>query len=148
MSRTRSCQIRFTNYVRRLRDDELPVTETFKNHTGHCTRCFKTSCVRGQAYTKDVANYVYLDAGRPYSIIDQKADFADVVLDIEPSLFEAVQRALEVAQLPPGSSFRTHYEAPKRLGPRTYEIVEFLLEDSPRGEKPKRETRERRYFAN
>jgi len=93
MSRSRTRHVRFarsTDFIRLLRDDERSVIEPFKNHTSRCRRCFNAPCARAHAYARDMADYIYLDAGRPYSLIDQRADFGHIQLDILPPLLEAV----------------------------------------------------------
>jgi hypothetical protein len=146
MSRPRTPRVRFaysTDFTRPLRDDELFVIEAFKTHTNHCLRCVSIPCSRAHAYARDMANYVYLDAGRPYSVIDQRADFGHIKLDMEPPLLEAVQRGLRIVQGAPKPKTRIYPEAQKRLSPRTYEIVEVISENSHCAEKPKRTMRER-----
>src|SRR4051794_26021601 len=76
MSRPRTSRLTFaysTDFIRPLRDDELFVIEAFKTHTNHCLRCVNVPCSRAHVYARDIANYVYLDAGRPCSVIDQKS---------------------------------------------------------------------------
>jgi hypothetical protein len=73
MSMLRTRYIRFTrstNFTRPLKDNERSVIETFKNHINRCRRCFNVLCARAHVYARNMANYIYLDAGRPYSLID------------------------------------------------------------------------------
>ena len=79
---------------------------------------------------EDMANYIYLDAGRPYSLIDQRADFRHIQLDIIPSLLEAVQRVLGIAQGSPALGKQTYYRAEKRQSPRIYKIVKVETENN------------------
>jgi hypothetical protein len=79
---------------------------------------------------EDMANDIYLDVGRPYSLIDQRADFRHIQLDILPSLLEAVQRALGIAQGSPALRKQTSYRAEKRQSPRIYKIVKVETESN------------------
>jgi hypothetical protein len=116
MSRSSTRHVRFarsTDSIRPLRDDERSVIETFKRHTSRCRRCSNVPCARAHAYARDMANYIYLDAGRPYSVIDQRADFGHIQLDILPSLLEAIQRGLGIAQASSTLGKQTSYKAEK-----------------------------------
>jgi hypothetical protein len=76
MLRTRYVRFaRFTDFIRLLRDNERFIIETFKNHISRCRRCFNAPCARAHVYARDMTNYIYLDARRPCSLIDQRADF-------------------------------------------------------------------------
>jgi hypothetical protein len=43
-----------------------------------------------------MANYIYQNTELPYSVIDQRANFGHIELDILLSLLEAVQRELRI----------------------------------------------------
>jgi hypothetical protein len=73
------------------------------------------------AYASDFANYIYLDAGRPYSVIDKRPDFGHIQLNIPPLLLEAVQRGLKISQGAPRTKTRTCHEPEKRRNARKIE---------------------------
>jgi hypothetical protein len=66
---------RFLNFIRPLKDNERSVIETFKNYINRCRRCFNVLCARAHVYARNIINYIYLNAGRLYSLIDQRTDF-------------------------------------------------------------------------
>jgi hypothetical protein len=75
----------------------------FAGHASHCPRCADpfhvymkggTLCDRGNAYARDVAQYIYSKAGKAYSIIDR--DVSDLRVQIEiPPRCDAVRRLLK-----------------------------------------------------
>jgi hypothetical protein len=125
MYRPRTWQVRFaasTTFIRPLRDGKPSVIGTVNHHLGHCPCCFRIPCDRGHAYAGNIANCIYLGVGRPYSVIDKRADFGYIRLNMSPSLLEAVQRGLKISQGAPGACQVQWSQLLRRgKGPRGYE---------------------------
>jgi hypothetical protein len=88
---------------RPARDDEFDVMQHFAHHASRCPRCEDpfgvymkgdTLCERGNAYARDVAQYVYSKAGKAYSVVDCNATDACVQIEI-PSRCDAVRGLLK-----------------------------------------------------
>jgi hypothetical protein len=63
-------------------------------------------------------------------------NFEHIQLDVPPSLLEAVQRGLGIAQRSPTPGKQTPYKAEKRPSPRMYEIIEVELGNNSWAEQP------------
>ena len=101
---------------RPARDDEVAVMRSFAAHASHCSFCADpydtylrggTLCDRGNAYARDVAQYIYNKSGRPYSVIDRKVSGERVQVEIPASckavrgLIKAADRGLKVKDRTP-----------------------------------------------
>jgi hypothetical protein len=116
---------------RPARDDERAVMQHFAGHASHCSRCADpfhvymkggTLCDRGRAYARDVAQYIYSEAGKVYSVNDCNTTDDQVQIEIPPQydvvrgLLEAVDRGLKIRSqtLDPVISFDQTYRYPLR----------------------------------
>jgi hypothetical protein len=65
-------------------EDELYVMQNFAGHASHCSRCKDPSrlCKRGHAYARDVAQYVYSEAGKADSVVNNDTTDARVQIEI------------------------------------------------------------------
>ncbi|KAJ5612764.1 hypothetical protein N7510_005958 [Penicillium lagena] len=72
----------FVVVVRDLGDDEHYVMEAFESHAEHCPHCadpLQTHrdggdlCERGRQYARDVAEYLYCQNGKHYSVVDRES---------------------------------------------------------------------------
>jgi hypothetical protein len=73
ISRLKTSRVRFVysiDFTRPLKNNKLFIIKAFKTHINHYLRYVNIPYSRTYAYAKDMANYVYLDAKRLYSIID------------------------------------------------------------------------------
>jgi hypothetical protein len=129
---------------RPARDDERDVMQRFASHASHCPRCQDpyrvfiegdTLCDRGHAYARDVAQYVYSKAGKPFSIIDRSTTDARVQIEIPAKcdvirgLLKAVDHGLKIkssALKPLISQDRTYPVSERRRVPRDdCDVTEF-----------------------
>ena len=83
--------------IRQPREDEMSVMSYFTKHASRCTTCVDPYaayrqdiplCERGTAFAKDVANYIYVKGGKPFSVINRR-DGDRVQIQI-PSEMEAI----------------------------------------------------------
>jgi hypothetical protein len=130
---------------RPARDDEHYVMQGFAAHASHCPRCenpyrvYKTGgtlCERGHAYARDVAQYVYSEAGKAYSVIDRSATDTRVQIEIPAKcdairgLLRAVDKGLKIrgpASRPIVTHDQTNHVSDQRPLPDRgdgYEVIE------------------------
>jgi len=77
--------------------------QRFAAHASHCPRCEDpysvymkggSLCERGNAYVRDVTQYVYSKIGKAYSVIDRSANDARVQIEI-PAKCDAIRVLLK-----------------------------------------------------
>ena len=120
-----------TNTIcRPARDDERDAMQHFAGHASHCPRCVDpyhaymkggTLCDRGNAYARDVAQYIYSKNGKAFSVIDRDASDIRVQIEIPPRC-EAVRRLLNAVDK--GLKIRNHTLRPVVAYDRTYPLAE------------------------
>ena len=135
-------------YSRLPRDDEAYVMKAFARHASHCRSCANpyevhrsggTLCPKGHQRALDVAQYVYGQSGKTYSLVDREGN-QHVQIEIPPncdavrSLLRAMERGLRIMKRAPSVSYdRTYYVPPRPA--TTYREPSYLR-------KPRLETAE------
>jgi hypothetical protein len=115
---------------RPARDDERDVMQRFAGHASHCPRCADpyhvymkggALCDRGNAYARDVAQYIYSKAGKAYSVVDRDANDLRVQIEIPPRC-DAVRQLLKAVDK--GLKARSQLLRPIVSYDRTYPVAE------------------------
>ncbi|MCJ1411391.1 hypothetical protein MMC19_005480 [Ptychographa xylographoides] len=123
----RSRQVSFTPapiYSRLPRDDEAYVMKAFQRHASHCPSCVDpfavhmrggTLCPKGHQRALDVAQYVYNQGGKAYSLVDHEGTQRvqiEIPVGCESvrSLLRAMERGLRIMRRAPSVSYdKTYY---------------------------------------
>lgn len=123
-------------YSRRPRSDEEYVMEHFHTHAKKCADCAnpysthisgRKLCDKGHLLAQDVAQYIYSQGGRPYSMLDRESLKQRVQIEIPPhcdkvrQLLRAIDEGLRVRSPSPKiSSLDKDYYVPTRPKRQSY----------------------------